>query len=480
MSTDDADEAIYSFAVEGMKTSEGVSLDFDGVDDKVDLPFIFSGNYTKEAWIKTRTLDGTPNIVSGTGTALYLKDGKITAGGHGGTFDQAQDPGSLTVDTWYHVAVSYNATTQEMKIFRNGALVATALNVPNYIETEQKIGSYTGIFNFWGTIDQVRLWNVERTAAEILNSYNCKISGDEPGLLAWYNFSNGFGGVNNAGLTILQDDSDKCLANNGTLTGFALDGNTSNWLADSVLTASNCAATFANIRLTGNAVCINSGDVTPSLADYTDFGSTAGTTKTFVITNTGTASLTIGAISFSGTDNSMFTVPSAPSGALAPGASVNLTVQFTPASVGDKFATMQILSDDADEAIFTVDLKATGVTAPTGPVVFTAGAITVCQDAPDETYTATAENSTSITYSVLPVEAGTINSGTGVMNWDAAFFGTATITAVATGLDGTTTADRIVTVNPSTGATTFTAGATTVCQDAADETYTATAANSTS
>ncbi|MDO9592227.1 MAG: hypothetical protein Q7I98_03430, partial [Erysipelotrichaceae bacterium] len=37
-----------------------------------------------------------------------------------------------------------------------------------------------------------------------------------------------------------------------------------------------------------------------------------------------------------------------------------------------------------------------------------------------------------------------------------------------------------ITVNPSTGATSFTAGATTVCQDAVDETYTATAANSTS
>jgi uncharacterized Zn ribbon protein len=116
----------------------------------------------------------------------------------------------------------------------------------------------------------------------------------------------------------------------------------------------------------------------------------------------------------------------------------------------------------------------------TGATTFTAGATTVCQDAADETYTATAANSTSIVYSVLPVIAGVINASTGVMNWDVAFSGTATITATATGLCGTTTADRIVTVNPKTGATTFTAGATTVCQDAPDGTYTATAANSTS
>ncbi len=120
------------------------------------------------------------------------------------------------------------------------------------------------------------------------------------------------------------------------------------------------------------------------------------------------------------------------------------------------------------------------VNPSTGAVNFTAGATTVCQNAVDETYTATAANSTSIAYSVAPPTAGVINASTGVMNWNAAFSGTATITATATGLCTTTIANRLVTVNPSTGVVGFTAGATTVCQNAADETYTATAANSTS
>ncbi|MCK7460579.1 MAG: hypothetical protein MZU84_00030 [Sphingobacterium sp.] len=55
---------------------------------------------------------------------------------------------------------------------------------------------------------------------------------------------------------------------------------------------------------------------------------------------------------------------------------------------------------------------------------------------------------------MAPPAAGTINAATGVMDWDAAFSGTATITATATGLCGTTTADRSVTVNalPNTSA----------------------------
>jgi gliding motility-associated-like protein/uncharacterized repeat protein (TIGR01451 family) len=120
------------------------------------------------------------------------------------------------------------------------------------------------------------------------------------------------------------------------------------------------------------------------------------------------------------------------------------------------------------------------VNPSTGPTLFTAGATTLCQDSPDETYTATALNSTSITYSVLPVAAGMIDPNTGVMNWDADFVGTATITATSTGVCSTTTADILVTVNLSTGPTLFTSGATTLCQDSPDETYSATAANSTS
>jgi hypothetical protein len=74
----------------------------------------------------------------------------------------------------------------------------------------------------------------------------------------------------------------------------------------------------------------------------------------------------------------------------------------------------------------------------TGPTSFTSGAIEVCQDAPDEIYTATAVNSTSIVFSVLPAAAGVINPATGIMDWDAAFSGTATITATSAGLCGTT------------------------------------------
>ena len=124
----------------------------------------------------------------------------------------------------------------------------------------------------------------------------------------------------------------------------------------------------------------------------------------------------------------------------------------------------------------TIDIT---VNPPTGATSFTSPVLTVCQDAANTTYTATAANSTAIVYSVTPAAAGTIDANTGEMDWDAAFSGTAHIKAVATGSCGTTEATIDVTVNPSTGATSFTSPVLTVCQDAANTTYTATAANST-
>ncbi|WP_445454794.1 T9SS type A sorting domain-containing protein [Flavobacterium sp. 25HG05S-40] len=140
-------------------------------------------------------------------------------------------------------------------------------------------------------------------------------------------------------------------------------------------------------------------------------------------------------------------------------------------------------------SVFTVTNSLTGCTSsnlngsvnviPTvGTPSFTVGALTICQDAANETYTATATNSTGITYSVSPVGAGTIGSSTGIMNWDANFSGTATITASAAGCNGPKTLDRVVTITPSVGTPSFILGATTICQDAPDTTYTATAANS--
>jgi hypothetical protein len=152
------------------------------------------------------------------------------------------------------------------------------------------------------------------------------------------------------------------------------------------------------------------------------------------------------------------------------------TVTWSPAFSGS--ATVSVRANGCNGPSSLISTTVT-VTPTVGTPSFTNGGTNLCQDAPNETYTATAINNTGITYSVSPAAAGTIGSGNGIMDWDPDFSGTAIITATATGCSGPKTANRTVTVTPTLGALAFTAGAVTVCQNAANETYAATAAAAT-
>lgn len=120
------------------------------------------------------------------------------------------------------------------------------------------------------------------------------------------------------------------------------------------------------INTQGNATSIIDGDITPSTADWTDFGSTTvgvGITRTFTIQNTGTAILNIGAISFSGINASDFVVTTSPSATVAIGGSTTFVVAFTPTLVGLETATISIINDDDNENPYDFALQGTGIAA---------------------------------------------------------------------------------------------------------------------
>ncbi len=95
-------------------------------------------------------------------------------------------------------------------------------------------------------------------------------------------------------------------------------------------------------------------------------------------------------------------------------------------------------------------LNITVTVVPTVGAVVITGPTVVCQDDANAMYLTTPTNNTGVTYSVSPGAAGVINASTGEMNWDAAYFGgPVTITAVATGCNGSSqTGTLTVTVNP--------------------------------
>lgn len=116
------------------------------------------------------------------------------------------------------------------------------------------------------------------------------------------------------------------------------------------------------INVQGNNVNIPSGNTAVSLNDNTQFGTIQlGTTvtKTFLIQNTGTGTLTINGLMMSGANSNEFTVLNAPAFplVLAGGASQNVTVEFNPLIAGTRNAIMHILSDDNDESNYSFALQ---------------------------------------------------------------------------------------------------------------------------
>jgi hypothetical protein len=128
------------------------------------------------------------------------------------------------------------------------------------------------------------------------------------------------------------------------------------------------------INIVGNGATIFDGDLTPSPADDTNFGSaniTGGTiTKTFTIENTGALSLSLtGAspyVSIGGANAADFSVTAIPNNSVAAGNNTTFNIRFDPSALGVRSATITIDNNDSDEDPYTFAIQGTGATAPGG------------------------------------------------------------------------------------------------------------------
>jgi len=114
------------------------------------------------------------------------------------------------------------------------------------------------------------------------------------------------------------------------------------------------------IDIQGNATSIADGDTTPATTDWTDFGTTT-VTRTYTILNAGNTVLTLGAITFTGTNASEFTVTTPPSATVGAFSSTTFTVTFAPAAIGNRTATMSIVNNDSTENPYDFAIQGTGV-----------------------------------------------------------------------------------------------------------------------
>ncbi|MEM7111260.1 MAG: choice-of-anchor D domain-containing protein [Chloroflexota bacterium] len=145
------------------------------------------------------------------------------------------------------------------------------------------------------------------------------------------------------------------------------------------------------IDVQGNSTSIANGDVTPSTADDTDFGTVnvgANLVTTFTIENTGTADLTLSGsplVGVSGTNASEFVVTTAPTSPVAASGSTTFQVTFTPTAGGVRSATISIANTDSDENPYTFAIQGTGAVVSTVSLTVDTtsddGALQTCDDA---------------------------------------------------------------------------------------------------
>ncbi|MBU1717727.1 MAG: hypothetical protein KKA07_01515, partial [Bacteroidetes bacterium] len=193
----------------------GNALDFDGSNDYVETtPMItFNTSFTISSWIKT-TNDGVVfcwgQAGAGKFTALRVYFGKLRLVVGDGVEDRIDGNILVNDGRWHHVAAVKNGNAIEL--FVDGVSDVTGSSARVTVPTISTIGggfingSYMGFFT--GQIDEVCVWDIPRSQAEIQANMFDIINPASAGLVAYYRFdesnpattlpdytSNGFDGV---------------------------------------------------------------------------------------------------------------------------------------------------------------------------------------------------------------------------------------------------------------------------------------------
>ncbi len=183
---------------------------FDGQDDALELchsaDFNIGAGFTIEAWIyanawKPEAWQGS--IVNkdqqGPDSGFAFRAGKngtlsfVMAANN--AWNEVQSDQIMNTNQWYHVAVVVEDAT--MTLYVSGAPVASAAysGSPSSNTIALNIGGSPGFGGrHWdGFLDEVRIWNVARTASQINDNQTTEFNGFESGLVAYLPMNEGSG-----------------------------------------------------------------------------------------------------------------------------------------------------------------------------------------------------------------------------------------------------------------------------------------------
>lgn len=304
--------------------SQSAYLEFDGTDDVVvasNTVGIPSGDspYTMEALIKPDPSNPIGTIMAWGNRGTANESTGLRLNGSGQLFhywwanDIGVTAGNLADGAWHHVATTYDGTTRS--VYVDGVLVGS--DTPGTHNAVMANGlSVGGAFfsgntqqeMYKGGIDEVRVWNIARTQAQISANMSNSLLGSESGLSVYYKFADGTlsatakdlaGGDNTGTLTNMntgsawQYYSTPCTLQMSTTPSFTINA----LPTVSAASITICAGSTATITPSGaSTYTISGGSFTVSPSSTTSYSITGTSAVGCVSSNTAVTTVSVNAL----------------------------------------------------------------------------------------------------------------------------------------------------------------------------------------
>ncbi|WP_133241452.1 InlB B-repeat-containing protein [Balneicella halophila] len=188
------------------------ALDFDGKDDLVNLGSLNDTNlesFTLETWMNPKTAGGYGSVgfgrlFEGKGATVFLvathnfyPENSIVISSIGdGTFMSPAN--TVNYNVWQHIAISFDATTQTVKLFVNGQETPLTAYKPITTAPEDNTTNELYVGNrqdlqraFNGMLDEVRVWNIVKNQTDIQSGMYAHQKG-AANLVAEFSFDEGY------------------------------------------------------------------------------------------------------------------------------------------------------------------------------------------------------------------------------------------------------------------------------------------------
>lgn len=185
--------------------AQSTALDFEKdfgqfVDIGTSMNGVLSGTnqITVESWVKLESSGAFRTIVGNYNSTmqflLRIDNGKATFWVHNGSnLYSVHSQSNIPVGTWTHIAGTWNGV--RLRVMVNGVEegASTVQGAFPSVSSSLHIGGAISSEVMDGLIDDVRIWNTVKAQPTILADMNKCLTGNESGLLAFYNFDTGAG-----------------------------------------------------------------------------------------------------------------------------------------------------------------------------------------------------------------------------------------------------------------------------------------------